>query len=421
MHKKAESQRRLPVHRRVLAPGGFLLAALLAAALSGAFGLALATARVGHDGLGRGVIPAAAGIVQTAPSGSSADNTFTITVRGGTTETVDVSASTTYLERGAPSASGSSIAAGDLVAVFGTTSGSTVTATQVVIAVPRSIGGAQNPAAAGVVQSTPPPGPDSFTIQTRGGTTETVDVGSPSTTYVERGVASPSLANVTPGDLVAVFGTTSGSTVTATLVVIWTPIHHGFAVAGIVQGTPGVDSFTIETRGGVMDTVDVNPSTTRYFERGVPNASLSDVANGDRVGVFGTISGSTVTATAVLIAAPPVTPASFATAGTVQTTPASGSFVIETCSHTQVTVDVTGTTTYVERSVASPTLANVAVADDVAVFGTTSGSTVTATQIVIGGNERAQPGHFAGGSGGRGGFGGRGGRGNSHGGFGKRF
>ena len=105
----------------------------------------------------------------------------------------------------------------------------------------------------------------------------------------------------------------------------------------------------------------------------------------------------------------------------MQTTPASGSFVIETCSHTQVTVDVTGTTPYVERSVASPTLANVAVADDVAVFGTTSGSTVTATQIVIGGNERAQPGHFAGGSGGRGGFGGRGGRGNSHGGFGKRF
>lgn len=412
MHKLAKSRRRLPVNRRVLAPGGFVLAALVATALSGAFGPASAAAHVGHDGLGRGVIPAAAGIVQTAPSGTSSNNTFTITVRGGTTETVDVSASTTYLERGAPSASVSSIASGDLVAVFGTSSGSTVTATQVVIAVPRGVGGAQNPAAAGVVQSAPPPGPDSFTIQTRGGTTETVDVNSGSTTYVERGVASPTLANVTPGDLVAVFGTSSGSTVTATLVVIWNGMHHGFAVAGIVQGTPGADSFTIETRGGVSETVDVSPSVTRYFERGVPNASLGDVANGDRVGVFGTISGSTVTATAVVIAAPPVTAANFATAGTVQTTPASGSFVIETCSHTQVTVDVTGATTYVERGVASPTLANVAVADDVAVFGTTSGSTVTATQIVIGGNERAQPGHFGGG---------RGGRGNPHSGFGKRF
>jgi hypothetical protein len=63
------------------------------------------------------------------------------------------------------------------------------------------------------------PSSDSFPITTRSGSSLTVDVTS-STIYLERGVTSPSLTNVAEGDVVAVFGTTSGTTVTATQVVI---------------------------------------------------------------------------------------------------------------------------------------------------------------------------------------------------------
>ncbi|HXZ83224.1 MAG TPA: hypothetical protein VED84_05695 [Acidimicrobiales bacterium] len=61
--------------------------------------------------------------------------------------------------------------------------------------------------------------PNSFSISTRSGSALTVDVTS-TTSYVECGVTSPSLANVAQGDLVTVFGTTSGTTVAATKVVI---------------------------------------------------------------------------------------------------------------------------------------------------------------------------------------------------------
>jgi hypothetical protein len=388
---------------------------LAATLFGGAFGLASASAHTSAPGLGHGVTPVAAGIVQGTPGSDS----FTIEEPGGTTETIDVlSSSTTYVERGMPSASLADVASGDLVAVFGTVSGSTVTASEVVIAVPRGAAHGETPAVAGIVQGTP--SSDSFTIETRGGTSETVDV-SDATVYCERGVPSASLTNVAAGDLVAVFGTVSGSTVTASLVVIHSDFHHGFAVAGVVQGTPGSTSFTIQTRGGVSDTIDVSAST-KYYERGVGSVSLSDVASGDHVGVFGTISGTTVTANAVLIAAPPATSGSFVAAGTVQTTPTADSFVIETWGHVQLTVEVSGSTTYVEHGSTAASLTDVAITDDVAVFGTISGSTVTATQIVIGGNEPGHPGHFgpstvgpAGGQGGSG-QGGNGGQGGSGGG-----
>jgi hypothetical protein len=128
-------------------------------------------------------------------------------------------------------------------------------------------------------------------------------------------------ANVANGDFVVVFGTASGSTVTASKVVIGvSPRRHGPAIAGTVQGTPTADSFTITTTSGATDTVDVSFTTT-YFERGVASPSLADLASGDYVAVFGTLSGSTVTATRVAIATPSQSTSQFATAGTVQTSP----------------------------------------------------------------------------------------------------
>ncbi len=408
MRDQGVSRRRVGGHRTVGVCVAVLAAgiALIPTAVASAHGRGL-----GSEGFGRGVIPAAAGVVQSTPSGGS----FTLETRSGTSETIEVSSSTTYLERGVSSPSLTSVGAGDLVAAFGTTSGSTVSAWQIVISVPRSGTSPQPPVAAGIVQGTP--GTDSFTIQTRGGASETIDVSS-ATSYYERGVSSPSLTNLAGGDFVVAFGTASGSTVTASKVVIAgapSPRHHGLAVTGTVQGTPGVSSFTITTPSGASDTVDVSASTS-YFERGVSAPSLSDVANGDYVAVFGSVSGSMVTATKVAIATPPPSNSQFATAGTVQTSASGGSFVIETWNNTQVTVQTSTSTTYTERGLSSPSLTDITVGENVAVFGTVSGSTVAATQIAIGGNgidggpgyPGGGPGYPGGGPGGRGHHGGGG-------------
>ncbi len=264
------------------------------------------------------------------------------------------------------------------------------------------------PVAAGTVASVP--ADNAFTITTHAGTTLTVDV-TTSTTYVERGVSSPSLADVTQGALVALFGTISGTTVSATEVSIAPPQpSRNFATVGVVQPTPSTTGFTIRTWNGTTVTVDVTASTT-YVERGVSSPSLADVTAGESVSVFGTTSGTTVTATEVVIVPPPPPNRDLATAGVVQPTPSTTGFTILTWNGTTVTVDVTASTTYAEYGASSPSLANVTAGDFVAVFGTTSGTTVTATEVVIAGSKGAglfgfgQPFHFGRGFGGFGGFG----------------
>jgi hypothetical protein len=148
----------------------------------------------------------------------------------------------------------------------------------------------------------------------------------------------------------------------------------------------------------------------------VTSPTLGNIGAGDYVAVFGTISGTTVTATKVAIATPPASIGSFATAGTVQTTPSGGDFAIETWNHTQLTVQTNATTTYTERGASSASLTDVQIGENVAVFGTVSGTSVTATQIAIGGNGIAGGPGYLGGDHQRGaGFGlggiGRGGRG----------
>ena len=72
-----------------------------------------------------------------------------------------------------------------------------------------------------------------------------------------------------------------------------------------------------------------------------------------------------------------------AAAGTV-TSVGSNTFTLKTVSGTSVTVDVSTATTYRERGVAAPSFTNVSVNDHVAVFGTTSSGTVSATSVLIG-------------------------------------
>jgi hypothetical protein len=165
------------------------------------------------------------------------------------------------------------------------------------------------PVAVGTVKSV---GDGTFTLTTADGSTVTVNVGS-STTYVDPGVSSPTFANVTVGEHVAVMGTESSNTVTATSVLIGTPpaMGKGFGPGGPV-GPPaavgtvksvGTDSFTLTTPDGSTVTVDVS-SSTKYMDPGVSSPSLSNVTVGEHVAVVGSESSNTVTATAVLIGVP---------------------------------------------------------------------------------------------------------------------
>ncbi len=87
----------------------------------------------------------------------------------------------------------------------------------------------------GVVGTVKSVGADSFTVATPDNTTVTVDV-TGATTYRDAAVTSPTLANVTVGERVAVAGTRSSDKVTATQVRIGSP---GFGAPGGFGGFGG--------------------------------------------------------------------------------------------------------------------------------------------------------------------------------------
>jgi preprotein translocase subunit YajC len=192
---------------------------------------------------------------------SVGDDTFTITTQSGATVTVNVSSSTTYRDPSVSSATLANVTVGEQVAVFGTESSDTVTATSVGIGNPSSAGmggpgagkggpGGSAPGAPGAGKGGPtgsPPvavgrvksvGDDTFTITTGSGATVTVNVSS-STTYRDPSVSSATLANVTVGEQVAVFGTESSDTVTATSVGIGNPPAAGKGGPGAGKGPFG--------------------------------------------------------------------------------------------------------------------------------------------------------------------------------------
>jgi endonuclease YncB( thermonuclease family) len=167
--------------------------------------------------------------------------------------------------------------------------------------------GGSPPAAVGTVATV---GTNSFALKAKDGSTVTVDVTS-STTYRDRDVTSPTLANVTVGETVAAFGTKTASTVAATSVDIGGPGgpggaggHGGSPPAAVgTVATVGTNSFTLKARDGSTVTVDVTSSTT-YRDQGVTSPTLANVTVGETVAAFGTDTSNTVSATSVDIGGP---------------------------------------------------------------------------------------------------------------------
>ncbi len=155
------------------------------------------------------------------------------------------------------------------------------------------------------------------------------------------------------------------------------------------------NSFIVTAQDGTTVTVDVG-STTSYFDPGVSSPTLADVKVGEHVAVFGTKTSSTVIATQVAIGSPPAGskggpggngdshPGAMPTAVGAVKSVAGNSFIVTAQDGSTVTVDVGSRTAYFDPGVSSPTLADVKVGEHVAVFGTKTSSTVTATQVAIG-------------------------------------
>jgi preprotein translocase subunit YajC len=197
---------------------------------------------------------------------------------------------------------------GGLAAGAASTSPSAATSTTGSSADRPPMGGTP-PVAFGTVKSV---GDATFTIIARDGTTVTVNVSS-ATTYRDRAVTSPTVANVTVGEHVAVFGTDTSNVVTATSVAIGQPgggmTGPGYGPGGtppVALGTVksvGAGTFTITTRDGTTVTVNVSGATT-YHDRAVTSPTIANVTVGAHVAVFGTDTSNVVTATTVGIGGP---------------------------------------------------------------------------------------------------------------------
>src|ERR1700674_117035 len=160
----------------------------------------------------------------------------------------------TRRRRGVRVTSAAAVALG-LVLAGGSVAGATTSSTPSTASGPSTADhrppfGGSPPAAVGTVASV---GTGTFTLTTQDNTTVTVNVGT-TTTYRDSGVTTPTIANVTVGEHVAVFGTDTSNVVTATSVAIGDPPGGGpgghgpggcpAAAVGTV-GSVGTGTFTL--------------------------------------------------------------------------------------------------------------------------------------------------------------------------------
>jgi hypothetical protein len=237
----------------------------------------------------------------------------------------------------------------------------------------------------------------------------TVDV-TPSTTFIEPGVSTPSFANLCVGDVVGAVGSVSNDIVTASKVYVFPPktppVPHGTfgtvttvndtTVAGTCGTAAATGTFTVAAWRSSVTTVDVTSSTT-FNEPGQSDPSFADVCVGEAVGAIGSVTGDTVTATKVYVFPPRPTPVPESTFGTVTTVngttasgtcgtaPSAGTFVVATWGNGVRIVDVTPTTTFMEFGMSGPSFADVCVGTLVGASGTGADASadLTATKVFI--------------------------------------
>jgi hypothetical protein len=227
----------------------------------------------------------------------------------------------------------------------------------------------------------------------------TVDVGSTSTTFAERGVEAASFADVCTGDTVRAEGTSAGAdTFSASRVSVIPSRAH--AVTGTVTAVNGTSAsgtcgsagaagdFTLAS-GATHYTVEVGSTSTTFEEHGIGSPSFADVCTGDKVRAAGTFSADTVSASHVTVIPPRPrkvsgTVASVDGMSTCGVGGAAGDFTLASGA-THYTVDVGRTsTTFKEHGVSSPSFAAVCPGDKVQTIGTVSNNNdIAATAVLV--------------------------------------
>ncbi len=351
-----------------------------------------------------GTVDSVNGIATPGACGTAGEaGDFVLTARHAS-YVVDVSVpSTAFEEHGVSTPSFADVCQGAKTSATGMiSSGDVVAATLVAVIPPRpwvsgtvtAVNGITTPGACGTAGES-----GNFSLDQKG-TTYTVEVEVPSTTFQEKRVSTPSFADVCVGAAVRADGAVSSDdAVTATeVVVIPPPLQHvsGTVTAVNSIATPGTcgtageaGNFSLDQKS-TTDTVEVGQPSTTFKEKGVSTPSFADVCVGAEVRVAGAAAGSEAfTATQVVVVPPPSrqvsgTVTSVNGTSTCGRSGMAGDFVL-TSGGNVYTVDVGDpSTTFQEQGVNAPSFAAVCKGDKVKVRGTiTQGNVVTANDIVV--------------------------------------
>ncbi len=111
-------------------------------------------------------------------------------------------------------------------------------------------------------------------------------------TIMKNGVSS-SISNIAVGDNLLIQGSVSGNTITATL------IRDNIAQRPGISGTVSAineNTITVTDRKNVVYSVDASGAS---IDKNGTSSSISNIAIGDKVMVFGTVNGNSVTATSI--------------------------------------------------------------------------------------------------------------------------
>jgi cyclophilin family peptidyl-prolyl cis-trans isomerase len=285
-----------------------------------------------HHDAPTGVFGAVASVNGTSTTGTcgvaATAGTFTLDAAHSTTDTVNLTTTTTFSEHGVSAPTFANVCVGEKAGAFGMISSGTVTATSVFVIPPptpkphavfgtvASVNGTSTTGTCGVAATA-----GAFTLNGFHATTFTVDV-STTTTFSEHGVSAPTFANLCVGEEVGAFGMISSGTVTATSVFVTPPPtpkpHAVFGTVASVNGTTAAGTcgtadtagtFILDAAHSTTDTVNVS-TTTIFSEHGVSAPSFANLCVGEKAGAVGMISSGTVTATSVFVVPSPSTPSS---------------------------------------------------------------------------------------------------------------
>lgn len=230
----------------------------------------------------------------------------------------------------------------------------------------------------------------------------TVDVTAGTTTFTDSADTSPSFHDVCVAVEVIVNGAFSSGTISASSVTV---VQQTARLKGVVTSVNGTSTsgtcgsagaagvFTMVGKRLHIRTVDVGATTTTFTDVADPMPSFADVCVGNRVVAQGTVASGVLTASSVIVLPPNLAHVigvvtsvnGTSTSGTCGTADTAGTFgLVGSWRHGIINGAVKTTTTFVDSAATTtPSFADICVGTDVAVLGTFSSGTLTASKVSV--------------------------------------